>query len=129
MSASTSGGDALLLPATLLAAMAVLWGGGLFFMTILSALGIVEGQGVSITAVGEPSHGLNLFASIFVMAYYLAIAAGAYSMPRGGSKTVAWLTAIAAVVPCCSPFVCLGMVPGIWCLVLLQRPEVSSSLQ
>ena len=122
------GAEVLRVPATFLMVMAILWGSGMFVMTILAALGIVEGQGVEVTAGGGSSV-VNILVSLVFLGYYLALAAGAYSMPRGGSKNVAWATAILGTIPCCSPWVCLGMIPGIWCIVLLSKPEVSQSLR
>ncbi len=89
-------------PGYLLMAMSVLWGTLMVVMTILTNAG-------------------NLVLSIVLCLYYLTIAGGAFSMARGGSRTVARMTAIAATIPCCSPWVCLGMFPGIWCMIILSR--------
>lgn len=108
-------------PGYLLMAMSVLWGVLMVVMTILTNAGVVQGQGVNVGLGTANDPVINLVLSIVLCLYYLAIAGGALSMARGGSRTVAWMTAIAATIPCCSPWVCLGMFPGIWCMIILSR--------
>ncbi len=109
------------IPGYLLMAMSALWGILMLVMTMLSAAGLAHGQGVHMN-LGTPFDSvINLFIAFVLCLYYLAIAGGAFSMARGGNRTVAWMTAIAATIPCCSPWVCLGMLPGIWCMVALSR--------
>lgn len=120
----TSGGadsSALKVPGYLLMVLSALWGVLLVLMTILTNAGVVQGQGVNVNLGTANDAVINLVLSIVLCIYYLAIAGGALSMARGGSRTIAWMTAIAATIPCCSPWVCLGMLPGIWCMVVLNR--------
>ena len=62
-------------------------------------------------------------ASAFVMCY------GGANMRSLNSYTVAVLGAVLAAVPLISPLGCCGLseVVGIWCLVILLNPEVSSA--
>lgn len=111
----------LKVPAILLLCLSASWGVLLVVMTILTNAGVVQGQGVNIGLGTGADPALNLVLSIALCIYYLAIAGGALSMARGGSRGLAWVTAIAASIPCCSPWACLGMLPGIWCIVVLSR--------
>lgn len=108
-------------PGYVLVFLSTLWGVLLVVMTILQNAGVVQGQGVNANLGTANDPIINLVLSIVLCLYYLAIAAGAFSMARGGSRTIAWMTAIAATIPCCSPWVCLGMLPGIWAMVVLSR--------
>jgi hypothetical protein len=54
----------------------------------------------------------------------VAIALGAVSMLRLKSYSSAYLAAILALIPFCSPCVLLGIPFGIWALVLLNRTEL-----
>ncbi len=56
--------------------------------------------------------------------WMLAIIAGSTCMLRMKGIAGAWIAAIAAVVPVCSPCVVLGIPFGIWAIVLLCQPEV-----
>ena len=111
----------LKVPGYILLFLAASWGVLLVVMTILTNAGVVQGQGVNIGLGTADDPTINLVLSIVLCIYYLAIAGGALSMARGGSRGLAWVTAIAASVPCCSPWACVGMLPGIWCIVVLSR--------
>lgn len=111
----------LKVPGYILMFLAATWGVLLLLMTILTNAGVVQGQGVNIGLGTADDPTINLVLSIVLCIYYLAVAGGALSMARGGSRGVAWVTAIAASVPCCSPWACVGMLPGIWCIVVLSR--------
>lgn len=54
----------------------------------------------------------------------LAIILGSICMIRMKSYSGAMTAAIAAMIPCCSPFFVLGIPFGIWALVALIRPGV-----
>lgn len=115
----------LKIPGILLAAFAGTWGVGLMIMTILNALGIVENdEGVRL---GGNNPIVNTIGAVFVMGYFLALMAGAIGLMQGKiSHALAWVVAILSSIPCCSPWVCLGMVPGIWIITQLGKPEVKA---
>lgn len=109
------------IPGYLITILAVLWGVLLLVMTILQNAGVVQGQGVNVNLGTQADPVLNLVLAIVLCIYYLAIAGGGIVMARGGSRTISWMTAIAATIPCCSPWVCIGMFPGIWAMIALSR--------
>ncbi|MCE9669591.1 hypothetical protein LY474_17490 [Myxococcus stipitatus] len=52
---------------------------------------------------------------------------GALKMKNLQSYGLAMAGAIAAIIPCCGPCLCLGIPLGIWALVVLSKPEVKAS--
>ncbi|HVX13543.1 MAG TPA: hypothetical protein VHC22_20325 [Pirellulales bacterium] len=70
----------------------------------------------------------QLFGSVVSLTSWLmmnlGIAVGAISMIRQKSYRSAYLAAILAVIPVCSPCLLLGIPFGIWAIFLLNRPEV-----
>ena len=52
---------------------------------------------------------------------------GALKMRSLQSYGLAMTGAIAALVPCCGPCICIGIPLGIWALVVLRKPEVRAA--
>ena len=71
---------------------------------------------------GPVGLGIALFA-LLMGAFVLY---GGYKMQRLQGRVLAMITAIVAIVPCVSPCCVLGIPMGIWALVVLAKPEVSS---
>lgn len=115
----------LKIPCFLLAGFAASWGLALLLGTIGTALGIVHGQGVQIG--NNPI--VNLLASVLLLGYFVALAIGALGITQGKVRSgPAWAIAILATIPCCSPWVCFGMIPGIWLITQLNKPDVKARL-
>ena len=53
---------------------------------------------------------------------------GAIKMRKLTDFGLCMLSAILAVIPCCSPCCCIGIPFGIWALVVLNQPEVRSQI-
>ena len=54
---------------------------------------------------------------------------GAYRMMQGRAYPLALSAGILSSIPCFSPCCCLGMIPGIWSLVLLFSSEVREAFR
>ncbi|MBN8469194.1 hypothetical protein JYJ95_22040 [Corallococcus exiguus] len=52
---------------------------------------------------------------------------GAWKMKNLQSYGWAMTAAILCCIPCCGPCSCLSLVPGIWSLILLNRPDVKAA--
>ncbi|WP_201755768.1 hypothetical protein [Corallococcus silvisoli] len=52
---------------------------------------------------------------------------GAWKMKNLQSYGLAMTAAILCCIPCCGPCCCLGLIPGIWSLILLNRPDVKAA--
>lgn len=72
--------------------------------------------------------GIALAGNAFSLAVGAVVLAGALQMRSLGSYALAMVGAIVAVIPCTSPCCCLISMPvGIWCLVVMNRPEVKEA--
>jgi hypothetical protein len=54
---------------------------------------------------------------------------GGWKMKNLQSYGLAMTACILACVPCCGPCFCLGLVPGIWGLVVLNRADVKAAFR
>lgn len=69
-----------------------------------------------------------LAGNAFSLAMGALVLAGALQMRSLGNYGLAMAGAIVAIIPCTSPCCCLiGMPIGIWCLTVLNRPEVKQA--
>lgn len=61
--------------------------------------------------------------------YQAVIVFGALKMRQLQNYTLAMAACIMALIPCCSPCVCLGIPFGVWGLVVLMKPEVKAAFR
>ncbi|RKH45702.1 hypothetical protein D7X55_25250 [Corallococcus sp. AB049A] len=54
---------------------------------------------------------------------------GAWKMKNLRSYGWALTAAILCCIPCCGPCSCLSLVPGIWSLIVLNRPDVKAAFR
>lgn len=57
------------------------------------------------------------------------VAFGAWKMKNLQSYGWAMAAAILCCIPCCGPCSCLSLVPGIWSLIVLNRPDVKAAFR
>jgi hypothetical protein len=69
---------------------------------------------------------MGIFFAIFGLAISGLVLFGAIQMQKLSSRGLAMTAAILALVPCFSPCCVVGLPIGIWALVVLLKPEVSS---
>ncbi|NRD58884.1 hypothetical protein [Corallococcus exiguus] len=55
------------------------------------------------------------------------VAFGGWKMKNLQSYGWAMTAAILCCIPCCGPCSCLSLVPGIWSLIVLNRPDVKAA--
>ncbi|RKH19112.1 hypothetical protein D7V77_32990 [Corallococcus sp. CA041A] len=55
------------------------------------------------------------------------VAFGGWKMKNLRSYGWAMTAAILCCIPCCGPCSCLSLVPGIWSLIVLNRPDVKAA--
>ena len=97
---------------------------------LLILIGSIPGQVIQLREVdmstpegaGQMIGGVGSLFAWFLMT--VAIILGSICMIRMKSYSGAMTAAIAAMIPCCSPFFVLGIPFGIWALVVLIRPGV-----
>ena len=65
---------------------------------------------------------------IYTLAMTIVIA-GCFSMLQLKSYRVAMAGGIVALIPCCSPFIIVGIPLGIWALVLLTQPHIKAEFK
>lgn len=61
----------------------------------------------------------------FIMLF--VIIAGAWKMFKGQSYPLAITAAVLSSIPCIGPCCCLGMIPGIWSLIVLLSSDVRAA--
>ncbi|NOK19137.1 hypothetical protein [Corallococcus carmarthensis] len=57
------------------------------------------------------------------------VVSGGWRMKNLQSYGLAMTAAIICCIPCCGPLWGLGLIPGIWSLVVLNRPEVKAAFR
>ncbi|MBU8894255.1 hypothetical protein DRW03_12025 [Corallococcus sp. H22C18031201] len=82
-----------------------------------------EGERVLRAMLGK---GLQLLSVAFWAGLNGLVFFGALKMKNLQSYGLAMTSAILACVPCCGPCGCLGLIPGIWALVVLNKNEVKA---
>jgi hypothetical protein len=89
----------------------------------------LQKQGWTVEQVKRLASTIFLFLGSITLASAFVMCYGGANMRSLNSYTVAVLGAVLAAVPFISPLGCcgLGEVVGIWCLVILLNPEVSSA--
>jgi hypothetical protein len=76
-----------------------------------------------VEAMSNPA--IALAGNAFSLAMGALVLVGALQLRSLGNYALALIGAIVAVIPCTSPCCCvIGMPVGIWCLVVMNRPEV-----
>jgi hypothetical protein len=71
----------------------------------------------------------GVIGGIIVLATSALVIFGALKMRQLQSWGLAMAASIVALVPCFGPCCCVGIPVGIWCLVVLNKPEVKSAFQ
>jgi hypothetical protein len=118
-------GNPVLIPGIILLVLS-----GLFMLLLLATL---PGQLVQLSNIdtstpeglGELTGGVVAILLFFVMTG--AVILGSICMIRMKGYSGAVTAAMAAVVPCCSPFFLLGIPFGIWALIVLMRADVRAA--
>ncbi len=75
------------------------------------------------------SGGLGVALDVFGIAIAVFVLIGALRMQKLSNHGLAVAAAIVAMVPCFSPCCLIGLPIGIWALVVLNQPEVSSQFE
>ncbi|WP_223643108.1 hypothetical protein [Corallococcus sp. EGB] len=57
------------------------------------------------------------------------VAFGGWKMKNLQSYGLSMTAAIICCIPCCGPCMCLSLVPGIWSLIVLNKPEVKAAFR
>lgn len=96
---------------------AATWAAGLSVLTLLNFLGFHTGQGVHLS----DNQLVNVLALGPLWVWYGVVILGALSFMRGGSGALAWAGLVLASIPCCSPWVVLGMPFAIWAITMMRK--------
>lgn len=67
--------------------------------------------------------------TVFQLLMYLAILGGSLMMLKGKNYGFSVVAVVLSSIPCFGPCCCLGMIPGIWALVILFKPEIRAGFQ
>jgi hypothetical protein len=112
-------------PGIVLMVLAVLW------LLFIAVYGVI----VLIAAFTSPQEGA-LISGLIVATLYFGIAIcqvvilyGANCMRNGVNKKMSMTAAILSVIPCTGPCCLFGIGVGIWALVLMNQPNVSSAFR
>lgn len=70
---------------------------------------------------------INLLSTAFAFAMSVLVVVGALKLKRLESRGLAMTSAIVALVPCLSPFCCVGLPVGIWALMAMNKPDVRAA--
>ncbi|WP_254512914.1 hypothetical protein [Anatilimnocola floriformis] len=120
--------DELLPVAITLIVFSVLWIflglNGLAFFYITTAIASAEAQPGAFDGVWLPMLGIAT-----TILYQFVLLSGAFSMVRKGSYVWAFATCCLACVPILTPCYFLGMIPGIWGIIVLRRPHVRAAFR
>ena len=105
-------------------------GVGIFFALVGIAFNILgvsmgDSSGSPLGAMGEGIIGILLNVVGIGVGIFLWIAGG--KMARLESYNMALAAAIVSIIPCLSPCCILGLVFGIWAVVVLAKPEVKEA--
>ena len=118
--------DKLNVPSIILIILGILGALGAAVFTvvaILQAMGIVEGTKNPVGSVGAAGcFFIAILASLFVIF-------AAVRMRQLRAYPLAIAGAIVALIPCLGPCCILGIPFGIWCLIVLLKPEVKAGFQ
>jgi hypothetical protein len=71
----------------------------------------------------------GIISGVIVLAASALVIFGAIKMRQLQSWGLAMAASIVALLPCLGPCCCVGLPVGIWCLVILNKPEVKSAFQ
>jgi hypothetical protein len=74
--------------------------------------------------VGRGDLAVSIAALVCWIVMMAAIISGAIGMIRLRGYRSAWIAAVLAVIPACSPGFVLGIPLGIWAMIVLMRTEV-----
>lgn len=96
---------------------AATWAGGLSVLTLLNFLGFHTGQGVHLS----DNQVVNVLALGPLWLWYGVVILGGWSFLRGGSGALVWVGLVLASIPCCSPWVVVGMPFGLWAIAVLRK--------
>jgi hypothetical protein len=73
------------------------------------------------------STSFRLFAQLPGIALNAVVIAGGWQMKNLRTYGLAMTAAIICCIPCCGPCCGLSLIPGIWSLIVLNRPEVKAA--
>lgn len=71
--------------------------------------------------------GVRVLTQVPILVLNGLVVFGAWKMKNLQSYGLAMTAAILSCIPCCGPCCCLGLIPGIWSLILLNRPDVKAA--
>lgn len=112
-------------PATILLIVAGLWVAMNFVGLFASPLAFLnENVRSDVEQMGDFVG--NVMSSLFFIASSGFVAYGALKMRKASSYGLSMAAAIVACVPVITPCCCLGIPFGIWCLVVMNKPEVKA---
>ena len=97
---------------------------GLAFFYITTAVASAEAQPGALDGARLP-----MAAIAITILYQFVLLSGAFSMIRKGSYAWAFATCCLACVPVLGPCYFLGMIPGIWGIIVLRRPRVRAAFR
>lgn len=75
------------------------------------------------------STGFRLLTTLPVLLLNAVLVFGAWKMKNLQSYGLAMTAAIISCIPCCGPCCGLGLIPGIWSLVVLNRADVKAAFR
>ncbi len=98
---------------------------------VLNIIGGVLQTILLVSANGDPVEIISrIVGSVIGICVHGVIISGCSSMMQRRNIGMAWAAMILGVIPCfCSPCLILGIPFGIWGMVVLSKPEVSSSFR
>jgi hypothetical protein len=124
--ASASGPDAranaLFIPSLAFLVLAVFW-----TLYMLAACVMVASPDGPFRAMTPAIRTMTLISYCLMVVVNVIFIAGAVAMIRRRPKWLAWTGCILGLLPIFGPCMGLTIPLGIWCLVLLRRPEVDAS--
>ena len=75
------------------------------------------------------STSFRVFSQLPSLAVSAVVILGAWKMKNLQNYGLAMTAAIVCVIPCCGPCCGLGIIPGIWSLIVLNRPDVKAAFR
>ncbi|MGE6761154.1 hypothetical protein ACQKGO_24265 [Corallococcus interemptor] len=75
------------------------------------------------------SSSFRVFSQLPSLIVSAVVILGAWKMKNLQSYGLAMTAAILCVIPCCGPCCGLGIIPGVWALIVLNRPDVKAAFR
>lgn len=75
------------------------------------------------------STSFRVFSQLPALVVSAVVILGAWRMKNLQSYGLAMTAAIICVIPCCGPCCGLSLIPGIWSLIVLNRPDVKAAFR